>query len=232
MDTIAVDAKKNASQGVHRYSIVTAGRKLSDTDMEKALAAYRKLHQECSLSLCASHGFLSYEQFLALKEAGVNRYHENIETSQRYFPYICTTHSYQYKIDSIRLAQKAGLEVCSGGIIGMGETWEDRIDMALSLSELGIFSIPINALSPIPGTPFENREPLSEDDILRTIAIFRFFNPTAQIRLAAGRSLMQQSGKRAFLSGANATITGDMLTTSGTNIQQDRTMLLELGFDL
>ena len=114
----------------------------------------------------------------------------------------------------------------------MGETWEDRIDMALSLSELGIFSIPINALSPIPGTPFENREPLSEDDILRTIAIFRFFNPTAQIRLAAGRSLMQQSGKRAFLSGANATITGDMLTTSGTNIQQDRTMLLELGFDL
>ena len=232
VDTIAVDAKKNASQGVHRYSIVTAGRKLSDTDMEKALAAYRKLHQECSLSLCASHGFLSYEQFLALKEAGVNRYHENIETSQRYFPYICTTHSYQDKIDSIRLAQKAGLEVCSGGIIGMGETWEDRIDMALSLSELGIFSIPINALSPIPGTPFENREPLSEDDILRTIAIFRFFNPTAQIRLAAGRSLMQQSGKRAFLSGANATITGDMLTTSGTNIQQDRTMLLELGFDL
>lgn len=231
-DTIAVDAKKNASQGVHRYSIVTAGRKLSDTDMEKALAAYRKLHQECSLSLCASHGFLSYEQFLALKEAGVNRYHENIETSQRYFPCICTTHSYQDKIDSIRLAQKAGLEVCSGGIIGMGETWEDRIDMALSLSELGIFSIPINALSPIPGTPFENREPLSEDDILRTIAIFRFFNPTAQIRLAAGRSLMQQSGKRAFLSGANATITGDMLTTSGTNIQQDRTMLLELGFDL
>ena len=160
-DTIAVDAKKNASQGVHRYSIVTAGRKLSDTDMEKALAAYRKLHQECSLSLCASHGFLSYEQFLALKEAGVNRYHENIETSQRYFPCICTTHSYQDKIDSIRLAQKAGLEVCSGGIIGMGETWEDRIDMALSLSELGIFSIPINALSPIPGTPFENREPLS-----------------------------------------------------------------------
>ncbi|MCI9575906.1 MAG: biotin synthase BioB [Clostridiales bacterium] len=231
-DTIAMDAKKNASQGVHRYSIVTAGRKLSDADMEKSLAAYRKLRQESSISLCASHGFLSYDQFLALKEAGVNRYHENIETSRRYFPSICTTHSYQDKIDSIRLAQKAGLEVCSGGIIGMGETWEDRMDMALSLSELGISSIPINALSPIPGTPFENRERLSEDDILRTIGIFRFFNPKAQIRLAAGRSLMQHSGKRAFLSGANATITGDMLTTSGTSIQQDRTMLLDLGFDL
>ena len=198
VDTIAVDAKKNASQGVHRYSIVTAGRKLSDTDMEKALAAYRKLHQECSLSLCASHGFLSYEQFLALKKLASTAITKISETSQRYFPCICTTHSYQDKIDSIRLAQKAGLEVCSGGIIGMGETWEDRIDMALSLSELGIFSIPINALSPIPGTPFENREPLSEDDILRTIAIFRFFNPTAQIRLAAGRSLMQQSENAHF----------------------------------
>lgn len=231
-DTIVADAKRNAAEGVHRYSIVTAGRKLSDEDMEKSLEAYRRLHKECDISLCASHGFLRYDQFLALKEAGVHRYHENIETSRRFFPEICTTHTYQDKIDSIRLAQKAGMEVCSGGIIGMGETWEDRLDMALSLSELGICSIPINALNPIPGTPLAQRETLCEADILRTIALFRFLNPTAQIRLAAGRALMEHAGKRAFHCGANATITGNMLTTSGTNIQQDRAMLLDMGFTL
>lgn len=231
-DAIVSDAQQNAAEGVHRYSIVTAGRNLSDQDMEKALQAYRKLHQECSISLCASHGFLKYEQFVALKEAGVNRYHENIETSRRNFPNICTTHTYDDKIESIKLAQKAGFDVCSGGIIGMGETWEDRIDMAVSLSELGIQSIPINALNPIPGTPLASLAPLSEDEILRTIALFRFVNPTAQIRLAAGRALLEQSGKKAFHSGANATITGNMLTTAGTNIQQDKEMLLAMGFQI
>ncbi len=232
VDTIVNDAKQNAAEGVHRYSIVTAGRNLSDQDMEKALQAYRKLRKECSISLCASHGFLSYEQFLALKEAGVNRYHENIETSRRNFPNICTTHTYDDKIESIQLAQKAGFDVCSGGIIGMGETWEDRIDMAVSLSELGIQSIPINALNPIPGTPFAHLKPLLEEDILRTITIFRFINPTAQIRLAAGRALLEQSGKKAFCGGANATITGNMLTTAGTNIEQDKKMLLAMGFEI
>lgn len=231
-DTILNDAQQNASEGVHRYSIVTAGRCLSDQDMEKALDAYRKLHKECSILLCASHGFLRYEQFLALKEAGVSRYHENIETSRRNFPNICTTHTYDDKIESIRLAQKAGFDVCSGGIIGMGETWEDRIDMAVSLSELGIQSIPINALNPIPGTPFAHLKPLSEDEILRTITIFRFLNPTAQIRLAAGRALLEHSGKKAFHYGANATITGNMLTTAGTNIEQDKKMLAEMGFEI
>lgn len=232
LDTIRNDAKQNQAEGVHRYSIVTAGRRLSDSDMQKALDTYQRLHQECSISLCASHGFLTYEQFLALKEAGVSRYHENIETSRRNFPNICTTHTYDDKIESIRLAQKAGLDVCSGGIIGMGETWDDRIDMALSLSELGIQSIPINALNPIPGTPFSHLAPLSEPEILRTIAIFRFLNPTAQIRLAAGRALLRESGKQAFRCGANATITGNMLTTAGTNIEQDKQMLLSMGFEI
>lgn len=159
-------------------------------------------------------------------------YHANIETSKRYFPNICTTHTYEDKINEIKLAKEAGLKVCSGGIIGMGETWEDRIDMAISLAELEIESIPINALIPIENTCYENLKPLSEDEILRTIAIFRYINPTAYIRMAAGRCYFKDGGKKVFLSGANATITGDLLTTVGSNIAQDLEMLTSLGFDL
>lgn len=221
----------NEKAGVHRFSIVTAGRTLSDRDYELAVKAYKTMSEKCNIDLCGSHGLLTEEQLRGLREAGVSMYHENLETSERYFPEICTTHTFQEKVQTIKAAQRAGLTVCSGGIIGMGETWEDRISMAFSLSELNIRSIPINALMPIKGTPLENLEQLSEDDILRAIAIFRFINPEADIRLAAGRSLMQESGKEAFFSGANATITGDMLTTSGNNTAEDLKMLNENGFD-
>jgi biotin synthase len=231
-ETILADCKKHEAEGVHRYSIVTAGRSLQGKDLEQALSVYRKMKEDCNIDLCASHGLLSEEDYIALKEAGVTRYHENIETSKRNFPNICTTHTYEDKINGIHLAKKVGLEVCSGGIIGMGETWEDRIDMAVSLSELEVNSIPINALMPIKGTPFEHETKVSEEDILRTIAIFRFINPEADVRLAAGRLIMRKSGEKAFLSGANSTITGNMLTTSGNNIKQDIDMLTDLGFDL
>lgn len=232
IDEIVADCKKNASKGVHRYSIVTAGKTLSGSDFDKAAEAYGRMNKECGIGLCGSHGFLTDEQFARLRRAGVTMYHCNIETSRRYFPNICTTHSYDEKIANIRRAQAAGLTVCSGGIIGMGENFEDRIDMAVSLSELNVDSIPINALMPIKGTPLENSEQITSEEILRTIAIFRYINPTAMIRLAAGRNLMKNSGAEAFLSGANATITGDMLTTSGSNIAQDMKMLSEMGFDI
>lgn len=231
-DAILQDCKNNEAQGVHRYSIVTAGRCLSGNDFKKALQAYKKMNEQCNIDLCASHGLLKEEDFIALKESGVKRYHHNIETSKRYFPRISTTHTYDEKIKCINLAKKVGLEVCSGGIIGMGETWEDRVDMAISLSELGVASIPINALIPIDGTPFQYIPIISEEDILRTIAIFRLVNPKADIRLAAGRSIMKNSGEKAFISGANATITGNMLTTSGNNIKEDINMLTKLGFNL
>lgn len=231
-DTIVADCRKNAAKGVHRYSIVTAGRTLSGADFEKAVSAYSRMSKECDIRLCGSHGFLTDEQFAALYESGVRMYHCNIETSRRNFPNICTSHTYDDKIANIRRAQKAGFDVCSGGIIGMGETWEDRIDMAVSLAELGVQSIPINALTPIKGTPLENCESLSAEEILRTVAVFRYINPTAKIRLAAGRALMDCSGKQAFLSGANATITGDMLTTSGSGISEDIKMLTDMGFDI
>lgn len=231
-DVIVEDCKKNEANGVHRYSIVTAGRTLTGKDLDKAIESYKKMREKCNIGLCASHGLLTEEELIRLKEAGVSMYHENIETSKRNFPNVCTTHTYQDKIHEIQLAKKVGLKVCSGGIIGMGETWEDRIDMAVSLSELQIDSIPINALMPIKGTAYENLESLSEEDILRTIAIFRYINPTAYIRMAAVRNYFKDGGARVFLSGANATITGDMLTTIGNNTTQDKKMLVHLGLDI
>ena len=141
-EEILEDCKRHEAKKVHRYSIVTAGRALTGAEMEKALRAYRAMKKECKVELCASHGLLSQEDFNRLKEAGVGRYHANIETSRRNFPNICTTHTFEDKLEVIRRAQAAGLSVCSGGIIGMGETWEDRVDMAITLSELGIKSIP------------------------------------------------------------------------------------------
>lgn len=231
-ETILNECRHNEAKGVHRFSIVTAGRLLSGKPFERALSAYRRLHQECRIDLCASHGLLTDAQFERLYEAGVRMYHANIETSRRFFPSICTTHTYDDKIACIRRAQKHGFRVCSGGIIGMGETWEDRLDMAVSLSELGVASIPINALMPIPGTPLAERERISAEDILRTAAMFRYINPTAEIRMAAGRALIGNGGEAVFRSGANATITGDMLTTTGSDIQSDLEMLTRLGFDI
>lgn len=232
VEQMVEDCRKHADKGVHRYSIVTAGRTLKGKDLETACKAYKKMSETCEIELCGSHGLLDEEAFKALKESGITMYHENIETSKRNFPSICTTHTYEEKVECIKLAQSLGLKVCSGGIIGMGESFEDRIDMAVSLAELGVHSIPINALIPIKGTVYEELEPLTEAEILRSIAIFRFLNPTAYIRLAAGRILMEDSGRKAFLSGANATITGDLLTTSGKNIEQDIEMLTEMGFQL
>ena len=231
-DSIVNECRHNADKGVHRFSIVTAGRTLTDGDFEKAVSAYSRMSRECGIKLCASHGLLTEEQFIRLRESGVTTYHCNIETSRRNFPNICTTHTFDDKIACIKRAQKCGLNVCSGGIIGMGETPEDRLDMALTLAELGIGSIPINALRPIKGTPLESETPLTEEDILRTAAVFRFIVPTAYIRLAAGRIIMRDSGSAAFLSGANATITGDMLTTSGNDIEGDIKMLRGLGLDV
>ena len=228
-EEIVQEALSNEEEGVDRFSIVTSGRALSDEDFEKALDAYRQMKERSNLSLCASHGFLTKEQFHRLHEAGVESYHHNIETSRRYFPHICTTHTYDEKIATIKIAQEEGLCVCSGGIIGMGETWEDRLDMAVSLAELGIESIPINALMPIPGTPLQDLPVLTEDEILRTIAFFRYINPEANIRLAAGRKLMENNGERAFKSGASASITGNMLTTAGSTSAGDRKLLKEMG---
>lgn len=232
-EKIVEACKLNESEGVDRFSIVTSGRALSGEEFEKAVHAYETMHAECKIDLCASMGFLNAEQLHRLHEAGVTSYHHNIETSKRNFPNICTTHTYEQKIETLKLVKKEGMCACSGGIIGMGETWEDRLDMAVSLAELGIDSIPINALMPIEGTPLENQPQLTEDEILRTIAFFRYINPEANIRLAAGRALLTNDGEIAFQSGASATITGNMLTTVAcATIRSDKQMLENLGRDV
>ncbi|MBQ9615754.1 MAG: biotin synthase BioB, partial [Selenomonadaceae bacterium] len=169
-EEIIANAKVNEAAGVNRFSIVTSGRALGGKEFDQAIEAYEEMRQNLSIELCASHGLLTREQFRRLRAVGVTRYHHNIETSQRFFPNICTTHTYEDRIRTIRVAQDEGFQVCSGGIIGMGETWEDRMDMAFSLAELGILSIPINALMPIKGTALEGQPTLSAEDILRTVA--------------------------------------------------------------
>ena len=213
--------KMNESEGVDRFSIVTAGEALTGEEFEKAIHAYETMKRECKIDLCASMGFLTAEQLHRLHEAGVTSYHHNIETT------------YDMKIETLKKVKAEGMYACSGGIIGMGETWEDRLDMAVSLSEVGVDSIPINALMPIPGTPLEGLERLSEPEILRTIAFFRYINPKADIRLAAGRALLTNDGELAFKSGASATITGNMLTTAAcATIRSDRELLESMGRDV
>jgi len=228
-EEIIANAKANEEAGVNRFSVVTSGRALGGAEFEQALETYREMNKILKIELCASHGILTREKFRELKKAGVTRYHHNIETIERFFSNICTSHTYEDRINTIKAAQAEGLVVCSGGIIGMGETFEDRIDMAITLAELNIKSIPINALTPIKGTPLENLKPLTPEDIYRTIAIFRYINPEAHIRLAAGRKLLPNNGKEAFIYGASAAITGNMLTTSGATIKDDMLMMKELG---
>lgn len=223
-------AEYNAVRGVPRYSIVTSGKKLCEKEVEEVCKSIREIKENVDISVCVSFGLLNEDDFRQIKSAGAVRVHNNLESSRNYFPEVCTTHTYDDKIDTIKAAQQAGLEVCSGGIMGLGETMEDRIDLALTVRELGIRSIPINMLNPIPGTPYEDNDRLTVDDMCRIVAIFRFIVPDAFIRLAGGRGLIEDKGRKCFQSGANAAITGDMLTTNGITIEQDLKMLDELGY--
>lgn len=231
-EEILKEAKYNDEQGVLRYSIVTSGRKLSEKEVDQVCESIRAVKRETSLEVCVSFGLLEEEQFRKIKEAGASRVHCNLESSARYFPQVCTTHTYEEKIETLKAAKRAGLSICSGGILGLGETMEDRIDMVLTARELGVKSIPVNLLNPIPGTPYENNQPLTEDEACRYVAIFRFLIPDGAIRLAGGRGLLRDKGEACFKSGANAAISGDMLTTAGITVQTDRKMIQELGYEV
>ena len=231
-DELAEEAAHNARRGVGRFSVVTSGRRLTDGEVESLCESFRAIRRRTSILFCASCGLLTPGQFAALRAAGVGRYHNNLETSRRYFPAVCTTHTYDQKRDVLRMAREAGMELCSGGIIGMGETWEDRVDLALDLRELDVASVPLNVLNPIPGTPFGNLPVLEEEEGCRTAALFRFLLPAAAIRLAGGRGLSATKGAGAFRSGANAAITGDMLTTAGVGIADDLRLVRGLGYEV
>ena len=227
---IVKEAKYNDERGVLRFSIVTSGRKLSDKEIDSVCESIKEINKNTSVSVCGSFGLLSEEQYKKLKEAGLTRVHNNLETSRKNFKNICTTHTFDEKVQAIKNAKNAGLNICSGGIMGLGETMEDRIDMALELRELGVLSIPVNILNPIKGTPFENNKLLTNDEMCRIVAVFRFLIPNAAIRLAGGRGLLEDKGESCFLSGANAAISGDMLTTSGITIKEDMELLEKIGY--
>lgn len=231
-EEIVEQARVNDRQGVLRYSIVTSGKRLSDQEVDQMCEAVKEIRAETNIAVCISFGLLNEKQYKKLKEAGATRAHNNLETSRRNFPNICTTHTFEDKINAIRAAQAAGLFVCSGGIMGLGETVEDRIDMALTLRELGIKSVPVNMLNPIPGTPFGENKKLTSEDMRRIVAVYRFILPDADIRLAGGRGLMPDKGRGCFCSGANAAISGDMLTTAGITVETDFKLLKELGYEV
>ncbi len=227
---ILEQAVYNDERGVLRYSIVTSGRRLSEKDVDKVCESIREIRAKTNVAVCVSFGLIGEKEFRKLKEAGASRVHCNLESSRRYFPEICTTHTFDEKIETLKAARRAGLSICSGGIMGLGETMEDRIDMVLAARELGVKSVPVNILNPIPGTPYEHNPRLTEDEIRRIVAVFRFLIPDGSIRMAGGRGLLADKGRKCFQSGANAAISGDMLTTSGITIERDMQMLAELGY--
>ncbi len=231
IEAIINEAKSNSSKGVTRFSIVTSGKKPTPNDLEKICEAISEIRKN-KINVCASLGLLNPDELKMLKEAGLSRIHNNLESSEKFFKNVCTTHTTQDKINTIKMAKKVGLDVCSGGIMGLGETFEDRIDMAFLLKELEIKSIPINILIAIKGTPFEKNKRLTSDEIIRICAIYRFINPDAFIRLAGGRILTNDNGEKCFLSGINAVISGDMLTTTGTTIKTDKKLITSLGYEV
>lgn len=221
VDEFFKEAQANDKRGVHRFSIVTAGVRLSKAELKTIAQAYKKISSELKISCCGSLGLLDYDDFVMLKESGLKRYHNNLETSPNFFKEICTTHTMKQKEDTIALAKKAGLEICSGCILGMGESVEDRIDIALELRKLQVDSTPINILNPIKGTPLENRPTVHPDEVRRTIALFRHVLPKTVLRLAGGRLIIQKYFTDLYKYGINAEITGDMLTTAGLTVADD-----------
>ncbi len=223
-------AEDNDRHGVHRLSLVTSGRGISDKALGQMEAIYEAIKEKTSLDLCASMGLLSEEQLDQLTKIGVSRYHCNLEACENYFSTVCSTHSYQDKVKTIQHAQQLGMSLCSGGIIGMGESMEDRIALAFELRELDIKSIPINILTPIAGTPFADLPSLPLQEVLVTIALFRLINPGAVIRMAGGRQQLGEDQYRCFTAGANGAIVGNYLTTVGSSLEQDLQQLTALGF--
>lgn len=223
-------ARDNDLHGVHRLSLVTSGRTLAPATLEALIALFARMAETTSLAFCASAGFLTPEIAGRLVAAGVRRYHCNLEASRNFFPKVCTTHTWEEKVETLRLARDAGMSLCSGGIIGMGETMADRIDMALELRELEVKSIPINILTPIPGTPLAELPLLTLDEVLTTVALYRFINPEAVIRMAGGRQQLGEEQYRCFTAGANGAIVGNYLTTTGASVAEDLSRLAALGY--
>ncbi len=214
----------------HNCGVVTSGGRLSGDDIDKFIAAVDAVRGNVSFGVCGSLGRLSDTDLARLKAAGIDRYHHNLESSEGYYPSICTTQQWQSRLGTVKAAIAMGMKVCSGGLFGLGESWGDRIDLALALDELDVDSIPINFLYPHAGTPLGSSQLLLADDALRIIAIYRLILPDKTLRICGGRAaVLGERQCEIFAAGANALMTGDYLTTSGQVPDSDRRMIESLG---
>lgn len=234
LDPEAIERAAIRARKAHawKFCIVISSRGPSDHEMDTVCEAVRNIKRNVKVNVCASLGILSQEQARRLKEAGVDRFNHNLETSGRYFPQICTTHTFQDRVDTIRHCQAAGLGTCCGGIAGMGETDEDLVDMALTLRELDVDSIPVNFLNPIPGTPLAGKRALNPLRCLRILALMRFANPSKDIRAAGGREIHLGDLQRAALRVVNSIFTEGYLTTPGNQAVQDHALIRDAGLEI
>lgn len=225
-------ASQARQYGAHMFGIITSGTRIDDEkEWEEIYGAIQGIKM-LGINPCVSLGMLNYERAVKLKGAGLFRYHHNLETARSFFDNICTTHEYQEDIDTVVAAREAGLSTCSGGIIGMGETMEQRIELALTLRGLGVDCVPVNILNPRPGTPLMNVTPLPPIEILLTLALFRFILPDKDIKLCGGKeSNLRQLLPLGIVAGCNSLMTGDYLTTPGRSPDLDIEMIHDLGLD-
>lgn len=234
-ETQSVEALVAGAHAAHtrkavKYCMVTATRGPSDQELNVICEAVRQIKRDLDIHVCTSLGLLDKDQAVRLKEAGVDRFNHNLETSSRFYSTVCQTHTWQDRVDTIRHIKAAGMEACCGGIMGMGETHEDRVDLAFALRELEVESIPVNFLDPREGTPLAAQEKLPPADCLRALCMFRLVNPTRDIRAAGGREVCLRHLQPLALYPANSIFTGGYLTTGGQGETKDLAMIEEAGF--
>lgn len=230
-DELVHCAKMSESIGSSCYGIITSGTTVSKgRELDQICSTLRRIRNETNINPSCSLGILDYETACLLREAGMVTYHHNLETARSYFPMICSTHDYEEDVETVRVAKRAGLKVCSGGIFGLGETMEQRIEMGLTLRELDVDSVPINFLDPVDGTRLANADYLTPMECLKTIAIYRFLLPDRQIKVCGGRERnLRELQSWIFMAGASGMMTGNYLTKPGRNPEDDRRMLIDLG---
>lgn len=224
----ALDAKSHKAS---RFAIVTSGKTPDESDFDKMLEMIKEINKIEGLNSCASIGILNEEQAKKLAQSGLKRFHHNINTAKSYYPEVCTTHTWQDRLDTCKLVKKYGMELCCGVILGMGESVEQRVEMALELAEMQPNSIPINILMPIPETPFENYlDKIDEENVLRTLAIFKIANPNSILRFCGGRMrLSEENQRKALNTCVEGIMVGNYLTTIGKNPDDDIKTVEELG---